>query len=149
MNLYGQCHKINKNWSMHSSFLCITIIHIKNMLDNIREIHRLTNNLHESKRQYLNSTIFHYNPTLKDNASMRSQNDPSAGSLLYHNLTVTSSSKELSTSQQDANSSKDIPSAVRETEEMLLNSASVSKSSGSFVRNCAAEMKSMSFNSSW
>lgn len=62
---------------------------------------------------------------------------------------MTSSSRVVSTSQQDASSSKDIPSKVKDTADMLLKRASVSKSSGSFVKNWAADIKSMSFNSSW
>lgn len=89
-----------------------------------------------------------YNPTFKDSASTISQKVTSLN-LLYHNRTVTSSSRVVSTSQQDASSSKDIPSSVMLTEEMLLNRASVSRSSGSLVRNCAADMKSMSLSSSW
>lgn len=66
---------------------------------------------------------------------------------LYHNRI--SSSRLESTSHDDVSSSNDIPSNVMETDDMLLNKASGSRSSGSFVRNCAADMKSMSFSSSW
>lgn len=92
--------------------------------------------------------IDNYNRTLKDNASIRSQK-PISVKFLYHNLTVTSSSRVVSTSQQEASSSKDMPSRVMETAEMLLNKASVSRSSGSLVKNWAAVMKSMSLSSSW
>lgn len=66
---------------------------------------------------------------------------------MYHNRI--SSSRLPSVSHEEASCSNVMPSRLMETEEMLLNNASGSRSSGSFVRNCAAEMKSMSFNSSW
>lgn len=100
-----------------------------------------------SIQTYLSAGL--HRPTRNDRASTMCRKPYSLHFLGYHNLTVTSSSRLESTSQHETSSSKLMPSRVIDTDDMLLNSASGSRSSGSLVRNCAADIKSMFFSSSW